>query len=187
MNTFKTIVWPCITIIVVCISWVLINGDKVIDNIEKFKVWYGSSAAMEGIWDNSTEGDIDPPLWLTNQNEFVQVRLTVKDSILDGTISSENQRKHIPFDYILLTGKKRPFRDVIDAEAFDYIGGKRVSFGKFTISIEGDALAVESLSDSQTFFPKKSMLIKQSTIAFPELSENDSSKQDGNKDKNPPK
>lgn len=187
MNVFKTIVWPCVTIIVVCIAWVLINGDKVVENIDKYKEWYGSSPTMEGIWNNSTEYDIDPPAWLANQKEFVEVRITLKNSVLDGTISSSELMKHVPFEYILLTGTKRAFRDTIDAEAFDYIRGKRVSFGKFSIRTDGNALVVESLDTSRSLFPEKSMLIKKSDVAFPELNEENSTEQNSKNHKNPPK
>lgn len=180
MENFKNIVWPCITAIVICLSWVLINGDKVIDNIEKFKVWYGSSAALEGVWNNSTEYDIDPPEWLTNQQDGVEVRLTIKDSIIDGTIGSGKLKELTHhFDYVLLTGKKRSFRDTIDAYAFDYVLGKKVHFGSFTITREGDRLIVKANEDARTYFPAESILIKTSDVAFPSIISNDLSNEDG--------
>lgn len=170
MSTFRSVVWPCVTIIVVSISWVLINADKAIDNIDKFKSWYGTSTSLEGIWNNSTEYDLDPPEWLTKQKDKVELRLTIKDSVIDGTIGSDElkERTHY-FDYVLLTGKKRSFRDTLDAYAFDFVLGKKVYFGSFTIHRDGDKLIVKADEDAQVFFPEESILIKKSDVAFPEL------------------
>ncbi|MCW9581288.1 hypothetical protein ORL26_18075 [Raoultella ornithinolytica] len=172
MSTFKSVVWPCITAIAVSLAWVLINADKVIDNIDKFKSWYGSSAALEGVWNNSTEYDIDPPEWLKNQKDNVEIRLTIKDSVIDGTIGSGKLKEltHY-FDYVLLTGKKRSFRDTLDAYAFDYVLGKKVYFGSFTIHRDGEKLIVKANKEAQSFFPEESILIKDSDVAFPNLNQ----------------
>ncbi|EAP6364773.1 hypothetical protein EI752_13255 [Salmonella enterica] len=183
MERFKNIVWPCITAIVISLSWVLINGDKVIDNIEKFKVWYDTSAALEGVWNNSTEYDIDPPEWLTNQQDEVEVRLTIKGSIIDGTIGSGKLKKLTHnFDYVLLTGKKRSFRDTLDAYAFDYVLGKKVHFGSFTITRDGERLVVKANEDAQRYFPAESILIKKSDVAFPPITPKDLPNKDGKHD-----
>ncbi|WP_213715722.1 hypothetical protein [Cedecea lapagei] len=186
MSVIKNIIWPCITVIVICVAWVLINADKVIDNIDKFKSWHGSSAALEGRWNNSTEYDLDPPSWLVNQKDFVEVRITIENSRMDGTITSDALKKVIPFEYVLLEGKKRAFRDTIDAEAFDFIGGKRVSFGRFLLTLKGDALIVDALDDVDHVFPKESMLIKKSKVAFPGLKKMDSEEEHGDEHEQPP-
>lgn len=184
MSTFKNIIWPCVTAIVVCMAWILINADKVIDNIDKFKTWYGTSASLEGVWNNSTEYDIDPPEWLKNQKDYVEIRLTIKDSIIDGTIGSGKLKEltHY-FDYVLLTGKKLSFRDTLDAYAFDYVQGKKVHFGTFVIHRDGDKLIVKASKEAQEFFPEEAMLIKKSDVAFPKQNSKESSDEQSQNEK----
>ncbi|PIJ47878.1 hypothetical protein BL250_17885 [Erwinia sp. OLTSP20] len=186
MRFLKNTAWPCITIIVACVSWVLVNGDKVVDNFHAFQAWYGASKALEGIWNNSTEFDIDPPEWLTNQKDFVEVRITLKNSIVDGTITSGKLKRVFPYEYVLLTGKKRGFRDTIDAYAFDYILGKKIHFGSFMLSREGERLYVKADETAQKYFPKESFLLKVSEDAFPNLKADKSSDKESETNENPP-
>ncbi|WP_209732081.1 hypothetical protein [Cronobacter sakazakii] len=186
MRFFKNTAWPCITVIVACISWVLVNGDKVVDNVHAFQTWYGTSKALEGRWNNSTEYNIDPPEWLTNQKDFVEIRITLKDSVVDGTISSEKLRKIFPYDYVLLTGEKRGFRDTLDAYAFDYVLGKKNYFGSFVLSRKGERLYVEADETAQKYFPKESILLKVSEDAFPNLKNDKLSNEKSETNENPP-
>ncbi|EAA0985266.1 hypothetical protein DT183_00320 [Salmonella enterica subsp. enterica serovar London] len=186
MRFFKNTAWPCITVIVACISWVLVNGDKVVDNVHAFRTWYGTSKALEGRWNNSTEFDIDPPEWLTNQKDFVEVRITLKNSVVDGTISSGKLRKIFPYDYVLLTGEKRGFRDTLDAYAFDYVLGKKIYFGSFVLSREGERLYVVADETAQKYFPKESILLKVSDDAFPNLKNDKLSNEKSETNENPP-
>lgn len=186
MRFLKSTAWPCITVIVACLSWVLVNGDKVVENMQSFQAWYGSSRALEGKWDNSTENDIDPPEWLTKQEDNVQVWITIKNSELDGAIMSGKLSKSIPFEYVLITGKKRGLRDTLDAYAFDYILGKKIYFGSFTIYREGERLVVEADETAQKFFPKRSVLLKKSDVAFPALEEKESSSNKSEDNEQPP-
>ncbi|WP_105537559.1 hypothetical protein [Cronobacter turicensis] len=186
MRFFKNTAWPCITVIVACISWVLVNGDKVVDNVHAFQTWYGTSKVLEGRWNNSTEYNIDPPEWLTNQKDFVEIRITLKDSVVDGTISSEKLRKIFPYDYVLLTGKKRGFRDTLDAYAFDYVLGKKNYFGSFVLSRKGERLYVEADETAQKYFPKESILLKVSEDAFPNLKNDKLSNEKSETNENPP-
>lgn len=182
MNKLKTI-WPYITIIFAAVAWVLVNSNQVVDNYNSFLKWYGTSPALEGRWNNSSEGDLDPPTWLTSQKDFVETRITIDKSQLDGSITSGALKKVIPFDYVLLTGKKRAFRNTIDAEAFDYIEGKRVSFGYYTISLSDDVLTVIANNDGNPFFPRESKLIKRSNIAFPPIDKESLDKKDSEDNK----
>lgn len=186
MRFLKNTAWPCITVIVACLSWVLVNGDKVVQNIQSFQSWYGSSKALEGRWDNSTEYDIDPPEWLTKQEDGVQIWITIKNSILDGAIMSGKLSKIFPFEYVLLTGEKRGLRDTLDAYAFDYILGKKTYFGSFTIHREGERLIVDADETAQQFFPKRSILLKKSDIAFPALEEQKLNQNKSENDEQPP-
>lgn len=186
MRFLKNTAWPCITVIVACISWVLVNGDKVIDNVNAFQTWYGTSKALEGKWNNSTENDIDPPEWLSNQKDFVEVRITLKDSVIDGTISSGRLKKLYPYDFVLLTGEKRSFRDTLDAYAFDFVLGKKINFGSFVIYRDGERLYVDADETAQQYFPKRSILLKKTDIAFPEIKSDKSGSEEGEADKNPP-
>ncbi|WP_431296777.1 hypothetical protein [Rahnella sp. PAMC 25559] len=180
MNLLKKTVWPCITMIVLCITWGLVNGDKAIENAGKFVDWYGSSKALEGVWDNSTEYDIDPPVWLTSQEEPVEVRISVTDSQLDGTISTHKLKESIPLSFVLLKGTKRPFRDILDVEAFDYIMGKKTTFATFTMRVDGsNRLIIDKEHDYGDLFPAHAILVKKSAIAFPELTEQNLEKNDG--------
>ncbi|EIV6705587.1 TPA: hypothetical protein ACW71V_004061 [Klebsiella aerogenes] len=186
MRFLKRTAWPCITVIIACTSWVLVNGDKVVDNVHAFQEWYGTSKALEGRWNNSTEFDIDPPEWLTKQEDLVEVRITLKNSVIDGTITSGKLKSVFPYDYVLLTGKKRGFRDTLDAYAFDYILGKKIHFGSFVLSREGERLHVEADKIAQRFFPKESILLKVSDNAFPNLKIDKSDDVERETNENPP-
>ncbi len=154
MRFFKNTAWPCITVIVACISWVLVNGDKVVDNVHAFQTWYGTSKALEGRWNNSTEYNIDPPEWLTNQKDFVEIRITLKDSVVDGTISSEKLRKIFPYDYVLLTGEKRGFRDTLDAYAFDYVLGKKTTSAPLYLVVKENVYTSKRMKLHRSIFQK---------------------------------
>lgn len=186
MRLLKSTLWPCITVIVACISWVLVNGDKVVDNVNAFKTWYGTSKGLEGRWSNSAKSDIDPPEWISNQKDFVEVRITLKDSVIDGTITSGELMKVFPYNYVLLTGEKRSFRDTLDAYAFDYVLGKKVYFGSFVIHRAGDRLYVDADETAQKYFPKQSILLKESNTAFPNLLTDKSSNDEGEASDEPP-
>ena len=182
MKVFRNVVWPCLTVVVVCVAWLLINSDKVVDNLTTFTKWYGSSKALEGVWNNSTEGDLDPPKWLSEQKDSMEIRLTIDDSRVDGTIITGKLRKLIPWNYVLLQGKKRALQNSLDVEAFDFVGGKKVSFGRFKIHLDGEKLIVDNLDSDFHFFPESAALTKISSIAFPKLSHGE----DGQRDKSPP-
>lgn len=186
MHILKSAAWPCITVIVACISWVLVNGDKVVENVNAFKIWYGTSKKLEGRWNNSTNFDIDPPEWLSSQKNFVEVRITLQDSVIDGTITSGELMKVFPYNYVLLTGEKRSFRDTLDAYAFDYVLGKKVYFGSFMIHRAGERLYVDADETAQKYFPKQSILLKKSDIAFPNLNTDKSSNDEGEASEEPP-
>ncbi|NDL62537.1 hypothetical protein [Acerihabitans arboris] len=168
MNIWKFAIWPSLTVLAVIVAWVLINGDKAVDNIDKFKKWYGSSPAITGIWDNSTEYDIDPPKWLTDQHEYMRIEMTVEDSKVDGIIATEKLQKALPFEFVLLSGDKKSFRDEIEAVAFDYIMGKKVIFGTLNIKVKDGVLIVKKTSSNGGYFPDEARLAKKSEIAFPE-------------------
>ena len=112
----------------------------------------------------------------------MEIRLTIDNSLVDGTIVTGKLKKLIPWDYVLLQGKKRVLQNSLDVEAFDYVGGKKVSFGRFNIHLDGDRLIVDNLESDFHFFPQSAALSKVSSNAFPELSHGE----DRQRDKNPP-
>lgn len=179
MRKFRSNIWPYIAVLITGLSWLAINSDKVIDNYNSFTKWYGSSKSLEGIWSNSFEGDIDPPEWLTNQPDSMEVRLSIDKSLVDGTIITGRLRKLVPWEYILLEGKKHPFQNTLDVDAYDYIDGKKVLFGRLSISIDDNKLIIDNLDKDETsFFPKTTYLVKVSEVAFPELANKKNSKDD---------
>lgn len=181
MRTFRRKVWPYVTVIVACVAWMLVNTDKVVDNISLLHSWYGESSSLEGQWSNSIEGHLEAPDWLSSQSELVELRLTIKDSSVDGTIMSGRLKSLIPFEYVLLGGSKRMLRNTLDAYAFDFVSGKRINFGSFIISLDGERLVIDADEAAQNYFPKQSILIKTSNTAFPELETRDESGDDKSK------
>ncbi|TKV12764.1 hypothetical protein FDX19_04180 [Citrobacter sp. wls619] len=173
MRFLKSTAWPFIAIIVVCLSWAFVNGDKVLENVRSLQSYLGGSTAVEGKWDNSTKNDVNPPTWLTKQAEYSQVCITIKNSVIDGAITSGKLSNKMPFDYVFLSGEERGLRDTLDAFAFDKVSGKKIYFGSFTIYKKGDFLIVEADETAQKFFPKRSMLLKKSNTAFPVLGAQD--------------
>ncbi|MHC6141619.1 hypothetical protein ACXJY3_18415 [Morganella morganii] len=163
-NAFK---WSSLSIIFLTIGWVLINGDKALENINSFRQWHGSSPELTGKWTNSTEGWVDERKWHGDKYPFMEIELTVENYEAEGTISTKKIKEILPFDFVLFRGKKSYFSNTIDGVAFDYILGKEVILGTISLSLndDGELIVIDS-ERAPSIFPKKTILWKISDQAF---------------------
>lgn len=168
MKISNKIKWSSLSVVVLVIGWVLLNGDKAVENVNKFICWYGSSPKLTGTWTNATEGWVDSENWHGNRYDFMELKITVNNSSVDGTITTDSIKNTFPYNFVLFKGKKKPFSDSISGEAFEVISGKEVTLGKFNLTIQNDELHVDNVSSSENLFPPKTILFKRSSTAFNE-------------------
>lgn len=158
--------WSSLSVVFLTIGWVLINGDKVLENINSFRQWHGSSTELSGKWTNSTEGWVDESKWHGEKHPFMEIELTVKNYEAEGTITTKKIKETLPFDFALFRGKKSYFSNTVDGVAFEYILGKETILGTMSLSLndDGELIVIDS-KKSRSIFPQKTILWKTSNQA----------------------
>lgn len=140
----------------------LANGPMLLANAEKlpsefervsnqFLTWYYKDKAWEGLWSANPEGYID-----TADMNLSAVDLKLHLLVERGKVGGEIAMKSIchvtpMLDYYLLEGKISG--DIATITAFDFIGGQRKDFFRFTAEREGVVITVSLKDGSPEWLP----------------------------------
>jgi hypothetical protein len=111
--------------------------------------WWNLNTEFTGSWTN--EGDIAS----TGDVMPLALKMRVYGGKVDGEIWSNGLSDTI-HPTILLGGDLR--HGMLDAYAFDFIGGKEVVYATFNIEKKGDNLFLKTLEQAAQFFPKEAEL-----------------------------
>lgn len=169
--------WPWITATCVLMGWVLLNGLVALANLEQlpsatrksldhYLSWYHDDAEWSGVWSTAAEGYVD---FVQLSTIDVRIEMSVSQGRVDGTIASRSLCNFLPlFDYVLLEGEVRG--KIIEAVAYDYIGGERHNFFKVRMQRDDAAImVVDPIEGRVDLLPKTAKIRRHpSEVAFDE-------------------
>ncbi|NMQ18583.1 hypothetical protein E4P82_04840 [Candidatus Competibacter phosphatis] len=154
--------WFLITLIGAGIYGLLANGPTLLSNAEKlpsefervsgkFLSWYYKDQAWTGLWSANPEGYVDTEDMKLSDVD-IKLHLIAEHGWIDGEISMKSICNVVPmFDYLLLEGKVGG--DIATITAFDFIGGERKNFFRFTAKRDGVVITVSPKEGAQGWLP----------------------------------
>lgn len=155
-------VWFLITLIGAEVYGLLANGPALLSNAEKlpsefervsgkFLSWYYKDQAWMGLWSATPEGYVDTGDMKLSDVD-IKLHLVAEHGRIGGEIAMKSICRVIPmFDYLLLEGKVSG--DTAAITAFDFIGGKRKNFFRFTAKRDGVVITVSPKEGAQEWLP----------------------------------
>lgn len=154
--------WFVITLVGAGLYGVLANGPMLLSNAEKlpsefervsgkFLSWYYEDQAWEGLWSASPEGYVDS-VDMNLSDVDIKLHLLAEHGNIGGEISTKSICRVVPMlDYLLLEGKVSG--DTATITAFDFIGGKRKNFFRFSAKRDGVVITVSPREGTQDWLP----------------------------------
>lgn len=155
-------VWFLITIIGAGLYGLVANGPMLLSNAEKlpsefervsgkFLSWYYEDQAWEGLWSASPEGYVDS-VDMKLSDVDIKLHLIAEHGRIGGEIAMKSICLVVPmFDYLLLEGKVSG--DTATITAFDFIGGERKNFFRFSAKRDGVVIMVSPEEGSLELLP----------------------------------
>lgn len=144
-------IWVILTALGAVLGFVLLQGPTALQNAERlpsdiervtgrFLSWYYDDKAWNGIWSAKPEGYADAGDMSLSDSDLM-LNLVVEYGKVGGDLSTKAICKINPmFDFLMLEGKISG--DTATILAFDFIGGKRENFFRFTAKREGIVMNV---------------------------------------------
>ncbi|MDO8769984.1 MAG: hypothetical protein Q7K57_15005 [Burkholderiaceae bacterium] len=155
-------VWFVLSLLGAGLYGLLANGPTLLANAEKlpadyervsnqFLAWYYEDSAWEGLWSASPEGYVDlGDMKLSDVD--MKLHLLVEHGRVGGEIAMKTICQAAPmFDYLLLEGKISG--DTAIVTVFDFIGGERKNFFRFTAKRDGVVVTVSLKEGSPEWLP----------------------------------
>ena len=154
--------WFLITIIGAGLYGLVANGPMLLSNAEKlpsefervsgkFLSWYYEDQAWEGLWSASPEGYVDS-VDMKLSDVDIKLHLIAEHGRIGGEIAMKSICLVVPmFDYLLLEGKVSG--DTATITAFDFIGGERKNFFRFSAKRDGVVIMVSPEEGSLELLP----------------------------------
>jgi hypothetical protein len=155
-------VWFLITLVGAGLYGLLANGPMLLSNAEKlpsefervsgkFLSWYYEDQAWAGLWSANPEGYVDS-VEMKLSDVDIKLHLLSEHGRIGGEISMKSICRVVPmFDYLLLEGKVSGDRATITA--FDFIGGERKNFFRFSAKRDGVVITVSPEEGSREWLP----------------------------------
>lgn len=155
-------VWFLITLIGAGLYGLLANGPTMLSNAEKlpaefervsgkFLSWYYEDQAWEGLWSANPEGYVDSVEMKLSPVD-IKLHLLSEHGKIGGEISMKSICRVVPmFDYLLLEGKVSG--DIATITAFDFIGGERKNFFRFSAKRDGVVITVSPKEGAREWLP----------------------------------
>ena len=155
-------VWFLITLVGAGLSGLLANGPMLLSNAEKlpsefervsgkFLSWYYEDQAWTGLWSANPEGYVDS-VEMKLSDVDIKLHLLSEHGRIGGEISMKSICRVVPmFDYLLLEGKISG--DIATITAFDFIGGERKNFFRFSAKRDGVVITVAPGEGAQEWLP----------------------------------
>lgn len=155
-------VWFLITLVGAGLFGVLSNGPMLLSNAEKlpsefervagkFLSWYYEDQDWEGLWSANPEGYVDS-VDMKLSDVDIKLHLLSEHGRIGGEIAMKSICRVVPmFDYLLLEGKVSG--DIATITAFDFIGGERKNFFRFSAKRDGVVITVSPKEGAQEWLP----------------------------------
>lgn len=155
-------VWLLITLVGAGLLGLLSNGPMLLSNAEKlpsefervsgkFLSWYYEDQAWEGLWSANPEGYVDS-VDMKLSDVDIKLHLLSEHGKIGGEISMKSICRVVPmFDYLLLEGKVSG--DFATITAFDFIGGERKNFFRFSAKRDGVVITISPKDGAQEWLP----------------------------------
>lgn len=155
-------VWFLITLVGAGLYGLLANGPMMLSNAEKlpaefervsgkFLSWYYEDQAWEGLWSANPEGYVDSVEMKLSAVD-IKLHLLSEHGKIGGEISMKSICRVVPmFDYLLLEGKVSG--DIATITAFDFIGGERKNFFRFSAKRDGVVITVSPEEGAREWLP----------------------------------
>lgn len=155
-------VWFLITLVGAGLYGLLANGPMLLSNAEKlpsefervsgkFLSWYYEDQAWAGLWSANPEGYVDS-VEMKLSDVDIKLHLLTEHGRIGGEISMKSICRVVPmFDYLLLEGKISG--DIATITAFDFIGGERKNFFRFSAKRDGVVITVAPGEGVQEWLP----------------------------------
>ena len=155
-------VWFLITLVGAGLYGLLANGPMLLSNAEKlpsefervsgkFLSWYYEDQAWTGLWSANPEGYVDS-VEMKLSDVDIKLHLLSEHGRIGGEISMKSICRVVPmFDYLLLEGKISG--DIATITAFDFIGGERKNFFRFSAKRDGVVITVAPGEGAQEWLP----------------------------------
>lgn len=154
--------WFLLSLVGAGLYGLLANGPTLLSNAEKlpaevervsgrFLSWYYEDQAWEGLWSANPEGYVDTEDMKLSDVD-VKLHLLAEHGQIGGEIATKSICRAIPmFDYLLLEGKVSG--DTASITAFDFVGGERKNFFRFTAKRDGVVITVSLKEGAQDWLP----------------------------------
>ncbi len=155
-------VWFLITLVGAGLYGLIANGPMMLSNAEKlpaefervsgkFLSWYYEDQAWEGLWSANPEGYVDSVEMKLSAVD-IKLHLLSEHGKIGGEISMKSICRVVPmFDYLLLEGKVSG--DLATITAFDFIGGERKNFFRFSAKRDGVVITVSPEEGAREWLP----------------------------------
>lgn len=155
-------VWFLITLVGAGLYGLLANGPMMLSNAEKlpaefervsgkFLSWYYEDQAWEGLWSANPEGYVDSVEMKLSAVD-IKLHLLSEHGKIGGEISMKSICRVVPmFDYLLLEGEVSG--DIATITAFDFIGGERKNFFRFSAKRDGVVITVSPEEGAREWLP----------------------------------
>ena len=155
-------VWFLITLVGAGLYGLLANSPMMLSNAEKlpaefervsgkFLSWYYEDQAWEGLWSANPEGYVDSVEMKLSAVD-IKLHLLSEHGKIGGEISMKSICRVVPmFDYLLLEGKVSG--DIATITAFDFIGGERKNFFRFSAKRDGVVITVSPEEGAREWLP----------------------------------
>ena len=155
-------VWVLLSLLGAGLYGLLANGPTLLANAEKlpadfdrvtgqFLAWHYDDNAWEGLWSASPEGYVDS-VDMNLSNVDIKLHLLAQHGRIGGEIATKSICHAIPMvDYFLLEGNVSG--DTATITAFDFIGGERKNFFRFTAKRDGVVITISPKEGSPEWLP----------------------------------
>jgi hypothetical protein len=154
--------WVVLSIIGAALYGLIANGPTLLANAEKlpgdfgrvsgkFLSWYYKDRDWEGLWSANPEGYVDMGDMKLSDVD-IKLHLAVEHGKIGGEIATKSICRAMPmFDYLLLDGTISG--NTATVTAFDFIGGERRNFFRFTAQREGVVITISLKEGSPEWLP----------------------------------
>jgi hypothetical protein len=129
----------------------------------QFSSWYHEDAEWNGRWTNDPEGYVDEADMNLSKDD-VEIRLSVENGEIDGTIATKGICDRVPFvDFVLLRGDISG-RKTARVVAWDIFGGHATDIAKLKLVRDGVTMKVTFEEGANQLFPPESKIALASNL-----------------------
>lgn len=155
-------VWIVLSFLGAALYGLVAHGPTLLANAEKlpsdfqhvsgqFLSWYYEDREWEGLWSANPGGYVDMGDMKLSDVD-IKLRLAAEQGRIGGEIATKSICRAVPmFDYLLLEGKVSG--NTAKVTAFNFIGGERKNFFRFTMQRDGVVITISLKEGSPAWFP----------------------------------